>query len=339
MRKAKLAALTTSCLGLGCMGMSQAYGAPEDRDEKESTATIHRALDLGCNMLDTASFYGMGTNEELLGRAIRGRRADAVLATKWGLRAGLPADYWTNVAVRARANAIDGSVDNARVSLDGSLRRLRVDVIDLWYLGRVDREVPIEESIGAMGEAVAAGKVRHIGLCEASAGTIRRAHATHPITAVQSEWSLWTRDVETTIMPTCRELGIGFVAFSPLGRGFLTGQIRSAEELRPDDMRRTIPRFQSGNFERNHTLVTNLQTLAKSIGCTAAQLALAWLLAQGRDVVAIPGTKRRARLEENVEATNIELSNTLLAKISELFPPSVAAGDRYADMGHIDRST
>lgn len=329
MRTSHLASLTVSGLGLGCMGMSQSYGASQERDEAESIATIHRALDLGCTFLDTADAYGQGANEELVGRALRGRRDQAVLATKFGIVAVSPDNPGTP--------SVDGSPQHAREAIDASLRRLQVDHVDLWYLHRVDRSVPIEETVGAMAEAVQAGKVRHLGLSEVSAATIRRAHAVHPIAAVQSEWSLWTRDPEGSVLPTCRELGIGFVPFSPLGRGFLSGRLRSPEDFAPGDMRRSLPRFQGDNFRRNLDLVARLEEIAAAKGRTAPQIALAWLLAQGDDVAPIPGTKRRARLEENLVAAEIELTAADLAAIDAVFPAEAAAGSRYADMSAIDR--
>ncbi|MHB8671446.1 MAG: aldo/keto reductase [Acidimicrobiales bacterium] len=331
MRTARLGPLTVSCLGLGCMGMSQAYGPPEERDEAESIATIHRSLDLGCTFLDTADIYGVGANEELVGRALVGRRQQVTLATKFGLRPGRQGGVYVGRV------PIDGSPEHARSAIDASLRRLKVDHVDLWYLHRVDPNVPIEESVGAMAEAVAAGKVRHLGLSEASPSTIRRAQATHPIASVQSEWSLWTRDPESGVLGTCRELGIGFVPFSPLGRGFLSGELQSPEDFPPGDMRRDLPRFQGANFGHNLELVARVKELAGSKGATASQIALAWLLAQGDDVAPIPGTKRRSRLEENLGAVDIELTAEDLATLDAVFPPDAAAGDRYADMSHIDR--
>jgi aryl-alcohol dehydrogenase-like predicted oxidoreductase len=331
MRTARLGPLTVSALGLGCMGMSQSYGAAADRDEDESIATIHHALDAGCTFLDTADIYGPGTNEELVGRALANRRDEAVLATKFGLR---PSE---NQKPGVPPGQIDGSPEWARKAIDASLRRLGVDHIDLWYLHRVDKRVPIEDTVGAMAEAVAAGKVRHLGLSEASPATIRRAHAVHPIAAVQSEWSLWTRDPEDAVLPACRELGLGFVPFSPLGRGFLSGELRSPDDFPPGDMRRGLPRFQGENFQRNLDLVAKVAELAEAKGCTPSQLALAWLLAQGDDIVPIPGTKRRSRLDENLGALDVELSADDLAAIDTVFPPDVVSGERYADMSHLDR--
>jgi aryl-alcohol dehydrogenase-like predicted oxidoreductase len=292
------------------MGMSQSYGAG---DEAGSIATIHRALDLGVTLLDTADVYGAGANEELVGRAIRGRRDEVVLATKFGL--GDPDR-------RPRGDA--AYVEQA---LDASLRRLGVDHVDLYYQHRVDPDVPIEETVGAMAELVAAGKVRHLGLSEASAATIRRAHAVHPISALQSEWSLWTRDIEAEIAPTCRELGIGIVPFSPLGRGFLTGRVTSVADLAEDDMRRGLPRFAEENFARNTAIVDALRALAAERGVTAGQLALAWLHHQGEHVVPIPGTKRVRYLEENAAAADLELSAEELRAIEDAAP--AVAGDRY----------
>ena len=329
MRSARLGTLSVSCLGLGCMGMSQSYGHADERDERESIATIHRALDLGCTLVDTADVYGGGANEELVGRALKGRRDEVILATKFGLLSD---------SGRDRApGPVDGSPTHAREAIDASLRRLGVDHVDLWYLHRVDRRVPIEETVGAMAGAVQAGKVRYLGLSEASAATIRRAHAIHPITAVQSEWSLWTRDPEASVLPACRALGIGFVPFSPLGRGFLSGELRSPDDFAEDDMRRRLPRFQGENFTRNLELVDRVKERAARIGCTPAQLALAWLLSQGDDVAPIPGTKRRARLDENLAAAEIGLSKDELMALDQVFPPDAAVGQRYADMSAIDR--
>lgn len=330
MRRARLGPLEVSCLGLGCMGMSQSYGAPEDRDEAESIATVHRALDLGCTFIDTADAYGAGENEGLVGRALAGRRGEATLATKFGLLPGPGTS-------RGSPAGIDGRPEHVRNAIDASLGRLGVEHVDLWYLHRLDRRVPIEETVGAMGEAVAAGKVGHLGLSEVSAATIRRAHATHPITAVQSEWSLWTRDPEASVLPACRELGIGFVPFSPLGRGFLSGELRSADDFSESDSRRALPRFQGENFDRNLEIVAKVRELASAKGATPSQLALAWLLAQGDDIAPIPGTKRRSRLEENRRAADIELSDDDRRAIDAVFPPDVASGDRYTDMSHIDR--
>ena len=289
-----------------------------------------RALDLGCTFIDTADAYGAGANEELVGRALGVRRDEAVLATKFGLLPGPGTS-------RGSPAGIDGSPEHVRASIDASLRRLGVDHVDLWYLHRLDRRVAIEETVGAMAEAVAAGKVVHLGLSEVSPATLRRAHATHPIAAVQSEWSLWTRDPEAAVLPACRELGIGFVPFSPLGRGFLSGELRSADDFSPSDSRRALPRFQGENFDRNLDLVARVRELAAARGATPSQLALAWLLSRGSDIAPIPGTKRRTRLEENLGAATIELSVDELRAIDAAFPPEVASGARYADMSHVDR--
>ncbi len=312
------------------MGMSQSYGPAEARDDTESIATVHRALDLGCTFIDTADAYGAGVNEELVGRALAARRDEAVLATKFGLLPGPGTS-------KGSPAGIDGSPEHARAAIDASLGRLGVDHVDLWYLHRLDRRVPIEETVGAMAEAVTAGKVGHLGLSEVSPATIRRAHATHPIAAVQSEWSLWTRDPEAAVLPACRELGIGFVPFSPLGRGFLSGELRSPDDFPESYMRRALPRFQGENFDRNLELVAKVRELAAHRNATPSQLALAWLLAQGDDIAPIPGTKRRTRLEENLGAAAIELSDDERRAINDAFLPEAAAGERYADMRHIDR--
>jgi aryl-alcohol dehydrogenase-like predicted oxidoreductase len=317
-----LGGLTVSAQGLGCMGMSQSYG-PGDDDE--SLATIHRALELGVTFFDTADVYGPHTNEELVGRGLAGHRDEVVLATKFGITKD---DLGTR--------SIDGRPEYARAACEGSLRRLGVEHIDLYYLHRVDPSVPIEETIGAMADLVAAGKVRHLGVSECSAATLRRAVAVHPIAALQSEWSLWSRDLEDELLPTCRELGVGVVPFSPLGRGFLTGQITSPSDFGADDFRRDLPRFQGENFERNLDLVAKVRQLAEARGVTAGQLALAWVQAQGDDVVPIPGTKRRAYLEENVAAVGILLSPDDLAAIEMVAPRGVAAGDRYPDMRFVN---
>jgi aryl-alcohol dehydrogenase-like predicted oxidoreductase len=312
--------LVVSEQGLGCMGMSAFYG---ETDEQESIATIHRALELGITFLDTAELYGRGRNEELVGRAIAGRRDEVVVATK----------FWGHVNPDG-SRRVDGSPEYVRAAVERSLRRLGVDHVDLYYQHRVDPSTPIEETVGAMAELVAAGKVRHLGLSEASAATIRRAHAVHPITAVQSEYSLWTRDPEGDVLDTLRELGIGLVAYSPLGRGFLAGRFTSPDELAEDDFRRTNPRFTGENLERNRLLADRVRSLAEAKGATPAQIALAWVLSRGEDVVPIPGTKRRTYLEQNAAAGDVELTDTELAELDAL---GAAAGDRYADMSAIDR--
>ena len=309
--------LEVSAQGLGCMGMSEFYGPG---DEAESIATIHRALDLGVRFLDTADMYGPFKNEELVGRAIRGRRDEVVLATKFGI---------VRSADDPGVRGISGRPEYVRQAAEGSLRRLGVDHVDLYYQHRVDPTVPIEETVGAMGRLVEEGKVRFLGLSEAGAETIRRAHATHAITALQSEYSLWSRDIEDDIIPTIRELRIGLVAYSPLGRGFLTGRFASIDDLPEDDFRRSSPRFQGENFQKNLDLVRQIEEIAAAKGCTASQLALAWVQAQGGDVVPIPGTKRRKYLEENVAALDVELTPDDLARIEEVAPKGVAAGERY----------
>ena len=313
-----------SAQGLGCMGMSEFYGAT---DEAESIATIHRALDLGVTFLDTADVYGVGANERLVGKAIEGRRDEVQLATKFGNQRK-PDGTW---------KGINGKPKHVLAACDASLQRLGVETIDLYYQHRVDRKVPIEETVGAMAALVEAGKVRYLGLSEAGPETIRRAHAVHPISALQTEYSLWSRDVEAAILPTVRELGIGFVAYSPLGRGFLTGNYRSSDDLSDGDWRHATPRFQEGNLERNVRLADELRSLGAQKGVTAAQVALAWLHSRGDDVVPIPGTKRRRYLEENAGALEVELTDDELRRLDEAFPAGVAAGDRYPDMSTVNR--
>jgi aryl-alcohol dehydrogenase-like predicted oxidoreductase len=310
-----------SAMGLGCMGMSAYYGRT---DEGEAIATIHRALELGVNFLDTAEMYGPYTNEELVGRAVAGHRDEYVIATKFGVRIEPTDEGPVN-------RVLDGTAENVRRSAETSLGRLGTDRIDLYFQHRIDPETPIEETVGALAELVAEGKVLHIGLSEASTETIRRAHAVHPIAAVQTEYSMWTRDLEAEILPTLRELGIGLVAYSPLGRGFLARRFDSPDELAPDDFRRIVPRWQGENFDRNVELVRKVEELAAEKGITAAQLALAWVLAQGDDVVPIPGTKRRSYLEQNVAASEVELSPDDLARIESELPEAV--GDRYDAAG------
>ena len=310
--------LKVRSIGLGCMGMSEFYGAT---DETESIATLHRALELGVNFFDTSDAYGPYKNEQLLAQAFRGRRNDCIVATKFGIRRGEdPAQRW-----------IDGKPEYVRQACDASLKRLGIDHIDLYYQHRVDANVPIEETVGAMSDLVRAGKVLYLGLSEAGPQTIRRAHETYPISALQTEYSLWSRDPEDEILKTTRELGIGFVSYSPLGRGFLTGQFRKIEDLAADDYRRYSPRFQGDNFGKNLTLVERVTEMAKSRGVTPGQLALAWVLAQGEDIVPIPGTKRRLYLEENVAAGDIKLSSDDLARLDELVPRGSAVGLRYPE--------
>lgn len=318
MQQRKLGGLEVSALGLGCMGMSEFYGP---RDEAESLATLQRALELGVNFFDTADMYGPFTNERLVGRALRGRRDQVVIATKFGIVRGEDSGW--------RGYRADPAY--VRAACESSLERLGVDHIDLYYLHRVDPKVPVEETVGAMAELVGEGKVRFLGLSEVAPSTLRRAHRVHPISAVQSEYSLWSRDPEDGVLAACRELGVGFVAYSPLGRGFLTGQIRRFEDLAPDDFRRNQPRFQGENFERNLELVRAVQMLAAERGCTPAQLALAWVLAQGEDLVPIPGTKRVKYLEENLGALQVSLAPGDLARLEAVLPKGGAAGDRYPE--------
>jgi aryl-alcohol dehydrogenase-like predicted oxidoreductase len=323
MKHVSLGKLEVSRIGLGAMGMS-AYYTGAGSDDAESIRTIQRALDLGINFIDTAEVYGPYKNEELVGRALAGRRSEVVLATKFGLISHRKGD----------TPAVDSSPENIRTAIEGSLKRLGTDHVDLYYQHRVDPATPIEETVGALSDLVNEGKVRHIGLSEAAPDTIRRAHAVHPVTAVQSEYSLWTRDPEQGVLPLVRELGIGFVAYSPLGRGFLTGQIRSMSQLGADDFRSENPRFAKGNFEQNLRIVDAVEAVANEAGATPAQVALAWLLAQGDDIVPIPGTKHVARLEENAAADAIKLTTEQLARLSALQPP---VGDRYADMSRVGR--
>ena len=319
MQHRRLGKLEVGAIGLGCMSMTPIYGTPS---EPEAIATVHRAIELGADLIDTSDAYGNGANEELVGRALRGRRRDAFVATKFG---------FVRDAANPNARVIDARPERVRSTCEASLKRLGIEQIDLYYLHRVDPNVPIEDTVGAMAQLVRAGKVRYLGLSEAGPGSIRRAHATHPISSLQSEYSLWTRDMEADVLPTCRSLGIGFVAYSPLGRGFLTGRFRKPDDLAADDYRHAHPRFTPGNFEKNLGLLGRVEAIAREKQCTPAQLALAWLLARGRDVVPIPGTKRRKYLEENAGAVAVALTTEEIARIDAAVPVGATAGPRYPE--------